>query len=151
MNAVQESGRDVVSSAGELLDLLVQCAKPNRRPDLTRRLHQARLSLDAAAEAADSPEAVVRQVAGEALRALDSLAVDLRTRRATLGDDGRARRLRSELDALRTRSEEFTQASREWPHLLAHNFAKVGADLEFELRTRLRALVDETELAIEAS
>jgi hypothetical protein len=144
MSAVQEPDQEIVTSAGELVELVARCAHDRNRPDLVRRLRRAQRVLGASAGAVGS-RAVVRQVAAAALRALDSLAVDLRARRAMLRDDARTSWLRAELAELRARSERHAQVSREWPHLMAHDYAKVGSDLEFELRCRLRALIGEVE------
>lgn len=62
--------------ARELVDLVMQGAEVNERPDLIRRLTAARHALAGA----------VRAAAGQVLRALESVEIDLRSRRTMLTD-----------------------------------------------------------------
>lgn len=149
MNAVSGPGQDIPTQAAELLDEALNGAKVNRRPDLIRRLNRARHALDTAT-GADKRIDACRLVAQEVLRALDSLRVDLRTRRAMLSDPDRTAQLRAELAAVQARSDRFKLVSREWPQTMAYGFAKVSSDIEFDLRCRIRALIRDMELAIDA-
>jgi hypothetical protein len=149
MDAVQEPSQGMSAQARELLEHTLKGAKANGRPDLISRLKRARRTLEATADATGQVGAV-RQAAQEALRSLDSLAVDLRTRAAMLSDPARTAQLRAELADVQARSESFRVVCREWPHSMAYGFATVGADAEFDLRTRIRAAVGDTEQTIDA-
>jgi hypothetical protein len=149
MDAVQEPSQDISTRARELFEHTLKGAKANSRPDLISRLKRARRVLEASA-GADDHVGAVRQLAGEALRSLDSLGVDLRSRAATLGDPARTAQLRAELADVQARSERFKLLSREWPHNMAYGFATVSADAEFDLRTRIRTVVGDTEQTIDA-
>ena len=150
MHAAPGLGQEIIAQARELHDHALQGANANSRPDLVRRLNRAGHALDAAS-GADEQAAAVRLLSAEALRALDSLEVDLRSRCATLGDPVRTRRLGAELAGAQERSDRFKLVSREWPHIMAHGLAKVSSDVEFDLRARVRDLVSEAELAIDAT
>jgi hypothetical protein len=91
----------------------------------------------------------VRLAADEALRALDSLGVDLRSRRALLSDDDRVASVSAELREAKAYADRFRQLSREWSHVLGHGFARVGSDIEFDVRTRIRTVAGEIEVAAE--
>jgi gas vesicle protein len=149
MDVVQEPGKDVISSAKDLLGHALQGARANSRPDLIRRLRRAQHTLNEAAPG-DSADAI-RLAAQDALRAFDSLEVDLRTRRETLSDRARTARLRAELTSVQARADQLKLVSREWAHTMSYGFSKVSSDAEFDLRTRVRALVAEAELAVYAS
>lgn len=149
MNAVPGPGMDITSRARELLDHALQGAKVNGRPDLIRRLDRARQTLDGAANS-DERRTAVRLVAEEVVRAVDSLRVDLRSRRAMLSDPARTARLRAELARVQSQAGQFKLASREWTHNLASGFARLSSDAEFDLRARMRDVVSDSELAISA-
>jgi hypothetical protein len=139
-----------IAQARELIDQVLQGAQANQRAGLIDRLHTARRSLGPSV----SPEAdarLVRSAAAEASRALKSLEADLRARQAMLADPARAARLRAELADVRARHERFTKAAREWPYLLGDGFAAINSDIDYQLRTRIRAIVDEAEIAINKS
>jgi hypothetical protein len=65
-----------------------------------------------------------------------------------LTDPSRTARLRAEHADVEVRYKRFTTASREWQHLLGDGFAVVNSDLDFQLRSRVRAVLSEVELAI---
>jgi len=136
-------GTDAVAGAGELLEQAVQGAQANQRPDLLRRLVAAREALGG------SPRpAAVREAAGAALHALDSLEVDLRSRRATLADPDRANRLWAELGRSRQVGEEFRGRIGTWTQLLTEGFASVHSDVEFRLLTGMRAVAAESDQVV---
>jgi len=149
MDVVQEPGKDIINSANDLLGHALQGAKANSRPDLIRRLRRAQHTLNEAGpgESADA----IRLAAQDTLRALDSLEVDLRTRREMLSDRARTARLRAELDSVQARADQLKLVSRDWTHTMSYGFTRVSSDAEFDLRTRVRALVAEAELAVSTS
>ena len=164
MNAIQDVGPSAqVAAAHKLLAEVLQGAEANDRPDLIARLRAAQAALVdpmiLRRHAATAPghtgntgvagnSDVVRAAAAQVLRAADSLAADLKVRRATLTDPVRAARLSAELADVKARHDRFTAASREWQYVLSDGFAGVNSDLEFYLRARIREIRTEAELAI---
>ena len=135
----------LVSEARELLTLCTQGAEANDRDDLIRKLTAARTNLNH-----DPSPATVRAAATEVIRALESLKIDLRTRRTQLADPGRAARLRAELDRARSHFDGFQTRSREWPSILGEGFAGLTSDADFALRTKARAVIADAEERIDA-
>ncbi|MBN9112150.1 MAG: hypothetical protein J0I34_25610 [Pseudonocardia sp.] len=148
MNATPQQPRTdaAVAEARAIIELCIQGSEANDRDDLIRKLTTARTAL-----ARHPGPATVRDAASECIRALESLKIDLRTRRTTLADPGRAARLRAELDRARNHFEDFQTRSREWPQLLGEGFSAMSSDAEFALRTRARQVIAEAEESIEAN
>ncbi|MGR7027461.1 hypothetical protein [Geodermatophilus sp. URMC 62] len=150
MNAHPRPGPDTATSAAvatarDLVDLTLQGAEANARPDLVRRLTAARDALDAPA----SPRSdAVRDAAKAVLHALDTLEVDLRTRRATLADPSLAPRLRGERDRARDLLQQFQARASTWGQVLAEGFAAVSSDVDYGLLNGIRTVVAEAEEAI---
>lgn len=144
-NPVLVSSDDTI----ELLDSALAGAEANDRHDLIRRLSAVRRAVTTT----DRPGprlAALQAAALEANRAVDSLAADLRYRRGTLADPARAARLRAELDRARACSDAQRARSRDWSPVLSDGFAGIVSDAEFALRSRARAVVTETERALES-
>lgn len=148
MNATPQQPRNdaAVAEARAIIELCIQGSEANDRDDLIRKLTTVRTAL-----ARHPGPATVRDSASECIRALESLKIDLRTRRTTLADPGRAARLRAELDRARNHFEDFQTRSREWPQLLGEGFSAMSSDAEFALRTRARQVIAEGEESIEAN
>ncbi|HEV7471177.1 MAG TPA: hypothetical protein VGO23_15540 [Pseudonocardia sp.] len=133
----------------ELLDSALAGAEANDRHDLIRRLSAARRAVTTT----DRPGPRLAALQGAVLevgRAVDSLRADLRYRRGALADPGRAARLRAELDRARACSDAQRARSRDWSPVLADGFAGIVSDADFALRSRARAVVTETERALES-
>jgi len=148
MNATPHPPRAdaAVGEAKAIIELCIQGSEANDRDDLIRKLTTARTALSR-----HPGPATVRDAAAECIRALESLKIDLRTRRTELSDPGRTARLRAELDRARTHFEDFQTRSREWPQLLGEGFSALSSDAEFALRTRARTVIAEGEESIESS
>lgn len=148
MNATPQAPRPdaAVAEARAIIELCIQGSEANDRDDLIRKLTTARTAL-----ARHPGQATVRDAAAECVRALESLKIDLRSRRTELADPGRAARLRAELDRARSHFDDFQTRSREWPQLLGEGFSALSSDAEFTLRTRARTLITEGEESIEAN
>ncbi|MGD9989806.1 hypothetical protein [Pseudonocardia sp.] len=148
MNATPQKPRDDAAAveARAIIELCIQGSEANDRDDLIRKLTTVRTAL-----ARHPGPATVRDAASECIRALESLKIDLRTRRTTLADPGRAARLRAELDRARSHFEDFQTRSREWPQLLGEGFSAMSSDAEFALRTRARQVIAEAEESIDAN
>ena len=123
----------------QLVHLVLQGAEANERPDLVRRMR-------AAADAVVDPPAAgadAAAVATTVVRALRSLEIDLRTRRAALSDPGRGARLAAESHHAQTRLRRFQERAAKWPRLLGDALSAADSDLEYAVQSRLRALLDE--------
>jgi hypothetical protein len=125
-----------------LLDLTLEGAHANDRPDLIRRL--TRVRHEASTTATADPD-IIHAAACEALRALDTLEADLRVRRALLSDPARTARLRAELADAQQRYDRFTTHAQRCQHLLGDGFAAISAEVDFQLRARSRAVFSEIE------
>ncbi len=142
MTASSVPGPDV-TGARDLVDLALEGARMNERPDLLRRLTVVR---EALATPASSIQAdAVRSAATAVLQALDSLVVDLHARRATLADPIRAGRLHAERDRARELLDQFQARASGWGQVLAEAFATVHSDLDFRMLTGIRAVLAEAE------
>jgi hypothetical protein len=150
-------------AVGELVEHALRGAEANDRPDLTARLRAARATLagldpEAPGVSGAGPVPYPEERAGEVVRgavevtarALSSLEVDLRARRAMLADPARAARLRAELADAQDRYARCAAATRDWPDRLGDGFAALGSELDFHLRARTRTVRTEAEAAIEA-
>lgn len=148
MNATPQAKRPdpIVSEVRELISLTIQGAEANDRDDLVRKLTSARTALTR-----NPSPATARDGAAEVIRALESIRIDLRTRRTLLSDPGRAARLRAELDRARSQFDRFQARSREWPTILGEGFSALTSDAEFALRTKARAIIAEGEESIDSS
>jgi len=120
------------AAPAELVQLVLDGAEANERPDIARRIR-----------AAGSDVASV-------LQALDSLEVDLRARRAALCDPGRPARLAAESRHAAARLRRFQQQAARWPRTLGDAVAAASSDVEYAAQTRLRALLDEATARIES-
>jgi hypothetical protein len=125
-----------------LVDLVLQGAEANERPDLVRRMRTAAGEL-----AASQPPA---PIAATVSRALQSLEIDLRSRRAALADPGRGARMTAESQHAETRLREFQERAARWPRLLGDALSATDSDVEFAVQTWLRALLDEGTAKIES-
>jgi hypothetical protein len=149
MNATEGPGPGAdIASARDLVALTLQGAEANERPDLISRLSAARHAL--VGPSPKSRQAAVRAAAGEAERALESLEIDLRCRRAMLSDPGRMVWLRAEQDRARDRLEDFQARSREWPMVLGEGCADIHSNLECHVLARVRGVLTEADEAIAA-
>jgi len=130
----------------QLVHLVLQGAEANERPDLVRRMRAA-----ADAMAGSPPaDAEAAPIAATIVRALQSLEIDLRTRRAALSDPGRGARLTAESRHAETRLRRFQARAAKWPRLLGETLSAADSDLEYAVQNRLRALLDEVTAVIEA-
>jgi hypothetical protein len=122
----------------QLVQLVLEGAEANERPDLVRRMRVA-AGQPAGAEVA---EAVVQ--------ALRSLEVDLRSRRAALDDPGRGARLAAEARHAGIRLRRFQERTAQWPRRLNDALSAADSDVDYAVQSRLRDLLDEGTVVIEA-
>jgi hypothetical protein len=126
----------------EIVHLVRQGAEANARPDLVRRMRVAADDVAAARPAGPIAEAAVR--------ALQSLEIDLLSRRAALVDPGRGARLAAESRHAEARLRQFQERSVRWPRVLGDALAATDSDIEFAVHNWLRALLDEGTSIIES-
>lgn len=126
----------------EIVYLVLQGAEANARPDLVRRMHMAAAELVAARPAAPIVDVVVS--------ALQSLKIDLRSRRAAVIDPGRQARLAAEARYDEVRLRQFQERTARWPRVLGDALAAADSDIEFAIHNWLRALLDEGTVVIES-
>ncbi|MEU4245047.1 hypothetical protein [Actinoplanes sp. NPDC026619] len=126
---------------GEIVDLVLRGAEANARHDLVRRMRVAADDVAAARPAGPIAQAVVG--------ALQSLEVDLRSRRAALVEPGRGARLAAEAGHAEVRLRQFQERTVRWPRVLGDALAATDSDIDFAVNNWLRALLDEGTVAIE--
>jgi hypothetical protein len=122
------------SERDEIVRLVLEGAEANARPDLARRLR--------AAGTTEVPAAIER--------ALESLEVDLRSRRAALVEPGRGARLDAESRHAERRRRGFEEHAARWPRQLGDALSAVDSDFDYSAQMRLRSLVEEGTSRIEA-
>lgn len=106
---------------------------------LQRRIVDRRLAV--------SVEAVAAHTAAVAAQ----LEAQLELERRALDDPEEAARLHTEMVTLHRRSDELKAAAARWQTTLNDGIADLGADLDHELRSRLRRRMEEAERRIEES
>jgi hypothetical protein len=126
----------------ELVHLVRQGAEANDRPDLVRRLRAAAEDVAAARP--------VAPVAATVVRALQSLEIDLRSRRAALSDSGRGARLAAEARHAESRLRQFQERTARLPRVLGDALSATDSDVEFAIQNWLRALLEEGTAVIES-
>jgi hypothetical protein len=134
------------SDLQQLVQLVRQGAEANERPDLVRRMRTA-ADLMAGSPPAGAEAA---SVATTIVRALQSLEIDLRTRRAALRDPGRGARLAAESRHAETRLRRFRERAATWPRTLGDALSATDSDVEYAVQSRLRSLLDEGTTLIES-
>jgi len=130
----------------ELVHLVLQGAEANERPDLVRRMRVAADAMAGSLPAGTEAAAVSATI----VRALQSLEIDLRTRRAALRDPGRGARLAAESRHAETRLRRFQERAAKWPRMLGDALSAADSDLEYAVQSRLRSLLDEGTAVVEA-
>ncbi|MGH3866981.1 MAG: dynamin family protein [Pseudonocardiaceae bacterium] len=117
-----------------------QLAQESGFPALVRYL------LDAVAQADRLSR---RSVAHDVCTVTDYLAVSLRAElQAQRSPDG-ATALMAELQAAKSRAENLHRRTSRWQHTLSDGMADLNADIEFDLRDRLRQVIRHGEAALE--
>lgn len=95
-------------------------------------------------------EAIQRQaVAQELLSATEHLGLSLRSELSALQDPETTPRLIAELEAARQRADSSRQQSARWQTTLNDGISDLIADMEYDLRDRLRTIQREAEEAID--
>jgi Dynamin family len=90
-----------------------------------------------------------RSVAHDVFTVTDYLAVSLRAElQAQQSPDG-ATALMAELEAAKSRAENLHRRTSRWQHTLSDGMADLNADIEFDLRDRLRQVIHNGETALE--
>ncbi|MGH3828394.1 MAG: dynamin family protein [Pseudonocardiaceae bacterium] len=90
-----------------------------------------------------------RGVAHDVLTVTDYLAVTLRAELRAQQDPGGASALMTELTDAKSRAENLHRRTARWQHTLSDGMADLSADIEFDLRDRLRQVIRHGETALE--
>ncbi|WP_264653472.1 hypothetical protein, partial [Actinoplanes cyaneus] len=125
--------RSDLSNQDDLLDvvqMVLQGAAANVRPDLERQMRVA------AAELADGRPAMI--IAETVIHALQQLEADLRSRRAVMADPRRRARLATEARDDEGRLRAFQAQAGKWPRALSDALAATLSDIEFAVHNWLR-------------
>jgi hypothetical protein len=122
-----------------MVQAVLQGAEANQRPDLVRRLTAAGEAVAASSVAAADAVATATTV----VQSLQSLAIDLGIRRAALRDPGRGARLAAESRHAEARLRRFAERAADWRRALGEALSAAGSDVDLDVQSRLRSLVDE--------
>ncbi len=117
-----------------------QLAQESGFPALVRYL------LDAVAQADQLSR---RSVAHDVCTVTDYLAVSLRAELQAQRSPDDATALMAELQAAKSRTENLHRRTSRWQHTLSDGMADLNADIEFDLRDRLRQVIRHGEAALE--
>jgi signal recognition particle receptor subunit beta len=91
-----------------------------------------------------------REVADEVLWMTDQLEAPFRAERASLTEPDRGGDLVGRLQEARAAAQALKDSSAGWQTLLSDGFADLNADVDYDLRTRFRTLVDEADPMIDS-
>jgi hypothetical protein len=92
-----------------------------------------------------------RSTVHDVVAVLEQVASGLRTERAAQQDPERAQELISTLTAAEQRAASLKERSARWQQTLNDGITDLNADIDYDLRDRLREIVREAEEAIEAT
>jgi GTPase SAR1 family protein len=87
--------------------------------------------------------------AGEVVAVGQQLQSHFETERAALADPAAAKRIIAELTAAKERAEALKAAAAKWNQTLSDGIADLNADIDYDLRRRIRRIVQEADDAIE--
>jgi len=87
--------------------------------------------------------------AAEVAAVSQQLEVQFEAERATLADPGAAKRIIGELTAAKERAEALKAAAARWNQTLSDGIADLNADIDYDLRGRIRRIIHEADDAIE--
>ncbi|HEY2766441.1 MAG TPA: dynamin family protein [Pseudonocardiaceae bacterium] len=90
-----------------------------------------------------------RSVAHDVFTVTDHLALSLRAELQALGDPETNRTMLAELEAAKSRAERLQRDTSRWQQTLSDGMADLNADIEFDLRDRLRQVIRNGESALE--
>jgi hypothetical protein len=90
-----------------------------------------------------------RSVAHDIFTVTDHLAVSLRAELQAQQNPEGTTALMAELEAAKTRAESLHRHASRWQHTLSDGMADLNADIEFDLRDRLRQVIRNGEAALE--
>jgi hypothetical protein len=90
-----------------------------------------------------------RSVAHDVFTVTDYLAVSLRTELQAQQNPEGATALMAELEAAKSRAENLHRRTSRWQHTLSDGMADLNADIEFDLRDRLRQVIRNGEAMLE--
>lgn len=98
-------------------------------------------------------DGVADRLAGEAaaqvIAVCDQLEAQFGAERSALADPAESQRVVAELNALKTRVEALRTAAAKWSQTLNDGIADLTSDLDYDLRNRIRRVIEEADAAIE--
>ena len=86
-----------------------------------------------------------RSAANDVVTIAGQLAAGMRAELAATEDPGEARRLMAELERAKTRAADLRTTSSRWHQVLNDGIADLNADVDYDLRDRMRSIVKEGE------
>jgi hypothetical protein len=86
-----------------------------------------------------------RSAANDVVTIAGQLAAGMRAELAATEDPGEARRLMAELERAKTRAADLRNTSSRWHQVLNDGIADLNADVDYDLRDRMRSIVKEGE------
>jgi hypothetical protein len=99
--------------------------------------------------AGDGVGRLAAHAAAEVVGVSQQLEVQFEGERATLADPGAAKRIIAELTAAKERAEALKAAAAKWNQTLSDGVADLNADIDYDLRGRIRRIIHEADDAIE--
>jgi GTPase SAR1 family protein len=100
---------------------------------------------------ADARGLAIRGAVHDELSVIDQVTAALQAERSALADPADAARLIAELQETKGRAERLRAQAARWQVTLSDGFGDLGADLDFDLRDRIRHVVREAEESIDRS
>jgi hypothetical protein len=94
-------------------------------------------------------ERLVTEAAGDVVAVCDQLLNQFEAERSALADPESAKRIVGELTALKVRVDALRSAASKWNQTLNDGVADLTADIDFDLRARIRQVIQEAEDAVE--
>jgi hypothetical protein len=95
-------------------------------------------------------ERFVVEAAGDVAAVCDQLLIQFEAERSALADPESAQRIVNELTALKGRVDALRSAAAKWNQTLNDGVADLNADIDHDLRARIRQVIQEAEDAVEA-
>jgi hypothetical protein len=94
-------------------------------------------------------ERIVAEVASDVAGVCDQLLIQFEAERSALADPEAAQQVIQDLTALKSRVEGLRSAAAKWNQTLNDGVADLNADIDFDLRARIRQVIQEAEDAVE--
>jgi GTP-binding protein EngB required for normal cell division len=97
----------------------------------------------------DAEHLALQALAGHVLSAVGQLEATVRSKKAALDHPERSAELTAALVAANERAERLKAQSARWAQILVDGFADVSSDVDFDLRSRVRVVLNEAEATVD--